>query len=291
MVYTSGVQSHFITTNGIKLHVMTDGPADGPSVVLLHGFPEFHYGWRKQIPALVNAGFRVIVPDQRGYNLSDKPKGVSAYDVDILVRDVIGLFDHFGIQKAKLVGHDWGAVVAWALAIQHPERLEKLAILNVPHPDVMTRFILGNLNQRKKSWYVFFFQLPFAEMILRQNNFRFLERALTSSRGSFTPEEILEYKKAWSQPGTLTAMLNWYRAVVRKSLRGTWNPNKIQPRPVKVPTLMLWGKNDVALSHEMAQPSIELCERGELVMFDKATHWVQHDAAEEVNQKLIPFLR
>lgn len=291
MVYTSGMQSHFITTNGINLHVLTDGPADGPSVVLLHGFPEFHYGWRRQIPALVQAGFRVIVPDQRGYNLSDKPKGVAAYDVDVLVRDVIGLFDHFGIQKTKLVGHDWGAVVSWALALQFPERLEKLAILNVPHPDVMTRFILGNLNQRKKSWYVFFFQLPFAEWILRRDNFRNLERALTGRRGSFTPEDIIEYKKAWSQPGALTAMLNWYRAVVRKSLRGPWNPNRIPVRPVKVPTLMLWGKRDVALSHEMAQPSIEACERGELVMFEKATHWVQHDAADEVNQKIISFLQ
>ena len=270
---------------------MTDGPADGPSVVLLHGFPEFHYGWRRQIPALAQAGFRVIVPDQRGYNLSDKPKGVAAYDVDILVRDVIGLFDHFGIQKAKLVGHDWGAVVSWALALQYPERLEKLAILNVPHPDVMTRFILGNPNQRKKSWYVFFFQLPFAEWILRRDNFQNMERVLVGRRGSFTPEDILEYKKSWSQPGALTAMLNWYRAAVRKSLRGPWSASKIQARPVKVPTLMLWGKHDVALSHEMARPSIELCERGELVMFDKATHWVQHDAADEVNEKLISFLR
>ncbi len=164
------MQTHFITANGIKLHVQTDGPENGTSVVLLHGFPEFWYGWRRQIPALVEAGFRVIVPDQRGYNLSDKPKGVAAYDVDVLARDVIGLLDHFGIQKARLVGHDWGAVVAWTVALQHPDRLEKLAILNVPHPDVMTRFVLGNPAQRKKSWYVFFFQLPFVEWILSRNS-------------------------------------------------------------------------------------------------------------------------
>jgi pimeloyl-ACP methyl ester carboxylesterase len=285
------MQPHFIQTNGINLHVLTDGPADGPSVVLLHGFPEFSYGWRRQIPALVQAGFRVIVPDQRGYNLSDKPKGVAAYDVDILARDVIGLFDHFGIQKAKLVGHDWGAVVAWTLAIQHPERLEKLAILNVPHPDVMRRFVLNDSTQRKKSRYIYFFQLPFAEWILRRNNFHVLERALTGRRGSFTPEDVLAYKQAWSQPGALTAMLNWYRAIVRRSLRGSWNPRQILARPVKVPILMLWGKRDVALSHAMARPSIELCERGELVMFEKSTHWVQHDAADEVNEKLIHFLR
>jgi pimeloyl-ACP methyl ester carboxylesterase len=285
------MQTHFIAANGIKLHVQTDGPENGTSVVLLHGFPEFWYGWRRQIPALAEAGFRVIVPDQRGYNLSDKPRGVAAYDVDILARDVIGLLDHFGIQKARLVGHDWGAVVAWTVALQHPDRLEKLAILNVPHPDVMTRFVLGNSAQRKKSWYVFFFQLPFAEWILSRNNFRNLERVLTGRKGSFTPEDILEYKKAWGQPRALTGMLNWYRAIVRRALRGSWNPNRVALRRVHVPTLMLWGKRDVALRHEMAQPSIELCERGELVTFERATHWVQHDAADEVNQKLIAFLR
>lgn len=285
------MQTHFIATNGIKLHVQTGGPENGTSVVLLHGFPEFWYGWRRQIPALVEAGFRVIVPDQRGYNLSDKPRGVAAYDVDILARDVIGLLDHFGIKKTRLVGHDWGAVVAWTAAIQHPDRLEKLAILNVPHPDVMTRFVLGDSIQRKKSWYIFFFQLPCAEWILSRRNFQSLARALVGRKGSFTPEDILEYKKAWSQPGALTGMLNWYRAAVRRGLRGSWNPNKITQRRVRVPTLMLWGKHDAALRHEMAQPSIELCERGELVIFDRATHWVQHDAAHEVNQKLIAFLR
>ena len=181
--------------------------------------------------------------------------------------------------------------MAWALAIQFPERLEKLAILNVPHPDVMTRFLLSNSTQRKKSWYVYFFQLPFAEWILRRNNFQNMERVLVGRRNSFTSEDILEYKKAWSQPGALTGMLNWYRAAVHRGLRGSWNPKKIHARPVKVQTLMLWGKHDVALSHEMAQPSIELCKRGELVMFDKATHWVQHDAADEVNEKLIAFLK
>ena len=284
-------ETTYIETNGIRLHLVMAGPKDAQPVLLLHGFPEFWYGWRKQIPALAEAGYRVIIPDQRGYNLSDKPRGAAAYDVDVLARDVIGLFDHFGIQKARLVGHDWGAVVAWTMALQHPDRLEKLAILNVPHPDVMTRFVLGNPAQRKKSWYMFFFQLPFAEWILSRNNFHNLARVLMGRKGSFTPEDILEYKKAWSQPHALTGMLNWYRAIVRRSLRGSWNPNKVTLRRVHVPTLMLWGKRDVALSHEMAQPSIELCERGELVTFERATHWVQHDAADEVNQKLIAFLR
>ena len=264
------------------------------SHLLVYCAHHYHYGWRKQIPALVEAGFRVIVPDQRGYNLSDKPKGISAYDVDILAKDIIGLFDHFGIQKAKLVGHDWGAVVAWTIAINHPERLEKLAILNVPHPDVMVDFVLNNRAQRKKSWYVFFFQIPlYVEWILGKNNFEYLGRMLTRSgrKNTFTEADVLEYKKAWSQKGALTGMLNWYRAAVRRGSRYAFSRKKSPARRVHVPTMMLWGKHDIALSSEMAQPSIELCDRGELTFFEKSTHWVQHDASEEVNRKLIKFMR
>jgi epoxide hydrolase 4 len=288
------MQSQFIQTNNIKLHVMTDGPENGTSVVLLHGFPEFHYGWRKQIPALVNAGFRVIVPDQRGYNLSDKPKGISAYDVNILAKDIIGLFDHFGIQKARLVGHDWGAAVAWTVALNYPKRLEKLAILNVPHPDVMTRFILTDRAQQRKSWYIYFFQIPlFVEWILSRKNYEALARMLVQSgrRNTFTDKDVVEYKKAWSQTGALTGMLNWYRAAVRGGLRYTFRRNNIPVRRVHVSTLMLWGRRDLALSQEMVAPSIDLCDQGEAVLFDKATHWVQHDEPEEVNKRLIGFLR
>lgn len=273
---------------------MTDGPASGTAVILLHGFPEFHYGWRKQIPALLQAGFRVIVPDQRGYNLSDKPKGISSYDVDILAQDIIGLFDHFGIQKARLAGHDWGAVVAWTIAINYPERVEKLAILNVPHPDVMVDFVLNDRAQRKKSWYVFFFQIPFyVEWVLNKNSFEYLARMLTLSgrKNTFTEADMIEYKKAWSQKGALTGMLNWYRAAVRRGLRYTFSRRKPPARRVKVPTMMLWGRRDIALSVDMAQPSIDLCDQGELTLFEKSTHWVQLDASLEVNQKLIEFMK
>lgn len=286
------MQSQIIETNGVKLHVVTDGPADGTPVILLHGFPEFHYGWRKQVPALVEAGFRVIMPDQRGYNLSDKPRGISAYHVNTLAKDIIGLFDHFGIQKARLVGHDWGAVVAWTVALNHPERLEKLTILNVPHPDVMQRFILENAEQRKKSWYVFFFQIPFfVEWVLRRDNYRNMARMLVGSgrKSTFSRSDIEEYKKAWSQPGALTGMLNWYRNIFRGGLRSIFQ--KKAARRVSVPALILWGKNDVALSHEMVQPSLELCDHASAVFFEHATHWVQHDEADAVNKNLIEFLR
>ena len=288
------MRSQIVRTNNINLHVVTDGPESGSSVLLLHGFPEFHYGWRKQIPALAGAGFHVIVPDQRGYNLSDKPRGVSAYSVDTLVQDVLGLFDHFEIRQARLVGHDWGAMVAWTVAIHHPERLEKLAILNVPHPDVMTRFILTNPAQRRKSWYVFFFQIPWlVEWILRRRNHSYLERVVTRSgrKHTFHETDVIEYKKAWSQRGALTGMLNWYRAAFRSGLRHAFRRTALPARWVKVPTLMLWGRRDVALSVDMLQPSIELCDQGRFVLFDRATHWVQHDEADEINRHLIEFLR
>jgi pimeloyl-ACP methyl ester carboxylesterase len=288
------MRSQFVRANNINLHVMTDGPEDGTSVVLLHGFPEFYYGWRRQIPALAGAGFHVIAPDQRGYNLSDKPRGISSYDVNILARDIVGLFDHFGIQKARLVGHDWGAAVAWTVALNHPERLEKLAILNVPHPDVMARFILKDRAQQVKSWYIYFFQIPFIpEWALRTADYRALSRMLVNSgrRNTFTEENVVEYKKAWSQKGALTATINWYRAAFRGGWRSYFQYRKTSPRRVKVPTLVLWGRHDIALSERMAQPSIELCEDGRLVTFDRATHWVQHDQPEEVNQNLIEFLR
>jgi pimeloyl-ACP methyl ester carboxylesterase len=282
-------ETTYIETNGIKLHVVMAGPEDGQPVILLHGFPEFWYGWKKQIPALAEAGYRVIVPDQRGYNLSDKPKGVKAYALDKLADDILGLMDALGYEKVNLVGHDWGAVVAWALAIWHPERLYKLGILNVPHPAVMLNFLRrGDPEQLRRSWYVFAFQLPWLpEAIMRSDNWRGATRVLRGSGKihTFTNEDIAEYKQAWSQPGAMTAMLNWYRAAVR------YLPKLLKDVRVKVPTLMLWGMQDVALSYRMARLSIDYCEDGRLVFFEDATHWVQHDEAENVTKLLLEFLR
>ena len=281
------LEHSYIETNGIKLHVVQAGPKSGVPVVLLHGFPEFWYGWRHQIPALAKAGCRVIVPDQRGYNLSDKPKGVKSYGVLTLVGDIIGLIDALGYEKANLVGHDWGAVVAWALAILHPERLHRLSIMNVPHPAVMKRFLQRDLEQIRRSWYVFFFQLPWLpESGMRQDNWRGAQRALRGSGkiDTFTTDDIVKYKEAWSRPGAMTAMINWYRAIMR------YQPPMPKDLRVKVRTLMMWGMKDFALSHRMARPSMDYVDEGNLIFFPEATHWVQHDAAEEVNHHLVDFI-
>ena len=276
-----------IETNGIHLNVLQDGPEDGKLVILLHGFPEFSYGWRKQIPALASAGYRVWAPDQRGYNLSDKPDGMAAYNLDELADDVIGLIDAAGEKQAYLVGHDWGAAVAWWVAARHPDRLEKLVILNVPHGAVMQRNLRGNFSQMRKSWYMFFYQLPWLpEVVARQRNWKMMIDALrnTSRPGTFTAEDLEQYRQAWSRPKAFHSMLNWYRAMMQR-------PPKAPPRGrIRVPTLMIWGAQDKFLGREMAQPSIDLCKDGKLVFLEEATHWVQHEEAEQVNQLIASFL-
>jgi pimeloyl-ACP methyl ester carboxylesterase len=282
------LEEQSIQTNGIRLHVVEAGPKSGPPVILLHGFPEFWYGWRRQIPALAEAGFRVIVPDQRGYNLSDKPKGVRAYNLNELTGDILGLINALEYEKVNLVGHDWGGAVAWALGIRNPERLHRLSIMNVPHPAVMRRFLQRDIEQFRRSWYAIFFQIPWIpESGMRANHWRGAERVLRGSGKihTFANEDIAKYKQAWSQPNAMTSMINWYRAALRHQ-----PPLPADPR-VKIPTLMLWGMKDVALSHRMARPSIDYCDDGKLVLFEDSTHWVQLDAAEQVNKLLIDFIR
>jgi pimeloyl-ACP methyl ester carboxylesterase len=281
------LEHSYINTNGIRLHVVQAGPKSGIPVLLLHGFPEFWYGWRKQIPALAGMGCRVIVPDQRGYNLSDKPKGIKAYCTDALMQDVIGLIDALEYEKVNLVGHDWGAVIGWMLAIKHPERLHRLGIINVPHPAVMKRFLQRDFEQMRRSLYALYFQLPWLpETIMRIGNYRVMALGMRRSgkHNAFTHEDIEKYKEAWSQPGAVTAMLNWYRAAVR------YPPQIADGMRVHIPTLILWGVKDFALSRRMARPSLDDCDEGNLIFFPDASHWVQHEEADEVNHSLIDFM-
>jgi epoxide hydrolase 4 len=288
-------EERLIQVNGIYLHTIIAGPETGEPVVLLHGFPEFWYGWRNQIPALVEQGYRVIVPDQRGYNLSDKPEGVHNYRISTLATDVAKLAEALGYDQINLVGHDWGAAVAWWVATIYPKILKKLVILNVPYPSIMADQVKQfNLRQVMKSWYIGFFQIPrLPEAVLKRNNAQPLVDSLLGSakKDTFTTSDIAEYRKAWLQPQALRSMINWYRAV------GDPGPAPLgsvrttrQPGFIKTPTLMLWGEKDIALTKDLAQPSIDLCENGRLIFFPNATHWVQHDEAEAVNQHLIEFL-
>ena len=282
-----GARERFVETNGVALHVVEAGPRDGPPVVLLHGFPEFWYGWRSQLPALAAAGLRLIVPDQRGYNTSAKPQGIASYAVERLAGDVLGLLDEAGERRACVVGHDWGALVGWWLALAHPERVERLAVLNVPHPAVMRRQLATNPRQALRSWYVLFFQLPgLPETLLRRGEYAMLARAVRGGRrGTCTDADLACYREAWAQPGALRAMVDWYRAAPRIAAR---------PLPslrVRVPTLLLWGARDRFLGRELAAPSAALCDDGALHFYEQATHWLQHDEAASVNDRLIAFAR
>ncbi|SOD97359.1 alpha/beta fold hydrolase [Spirosoma fluviale] len=268
----------------VRLHVVQAGPDDGPLIILLHGFPEFWYGWKNQIDTLAEAGYCVWVPDQRGYNLSEKPVGIDAYSLDTLVADVIGLIDASGRQKAVVVGHDWGAAVAWWTAVSHPEHVERLVVLNVPHPIVMKKYASSNIGQMIRSWYIGFFQLPWIPETLSSagNWSMFVRTLLSSSRpGTFRRADLQQYKAAWSQPGAVMAMINWYRASLRKP------PARRPSIRVTVPTLLIWGTRDKFLKREMAQPSIDLCDNGRLVFLENASHWVQHEEAERVNELII----
>ena len=280
-------QGRLVKTNGITLHALTAGPEDGPHVLMLHGFPEFSYGWHNQMPVLAEAGYFVVAPDQRGYNLSDKPDGVHHYRIDNMVADAAGLIEALGREQAFVVAHDWGANVAWWLALTRPERVEKLVIMNVPHPKVFLRTIRSNIRQLFKSWYIFAIQIPkLPEISLLRNRASGMERVFLGSakKSTFSAEDIEKYREAWLRPGAMTAMLNWYRAALRHQPKDPANWR------ITVPTLMLWGKQDIALDASMAQPSIDLCDDGRLVMYGDATHWVQHDAADRVNAELLAFL-
>lgn len=280
----------YIDCAGLKLHAARAGAADRPPVVLLHGFPEFWYSWRHQIPALVDAGFSVVAPDLRGYNLSDKPKERDAYHLDRLVEDVAHIVRSTGHDRAHIVGHDWGGILSWAFAGRHADLLDRLAIMNAPHMEAYRRHA-RRPPQLFMSWYVAFFCLPgISEFALSANKYaaiRSMFSQKTARKDAFSSQDIDKYVQAIAQPGALTAALNWYRCGMLAE--GGMKPAR-QAR-VSAPTLIIWGEQDPALHVSNLDALEEFAPNLRIHRIPQVSHWVQCEAAAEVNATLIPFLK
>lgn len=284
-----GWEHHEAVVNGVRLHYVEAG--SGPVVVLLHGFPEFWYGWRHQIAPLAAAGYRVIAPDMRGYNQSEKPPGVHAYAVETLVKDVVALIAHCGVTRATVVGHDWGGVVAWEVAMRRPDVVEKLIVLNAPHPAAFLRE-LRTPTQLARSWYAFAFQVPvLPELLIALGDYRMLRAVFRRDPvrpNTFTEDDIQRYRDAFAIPGARTATINYYRAAMRR------NPRRITAeavRSVTAPTLLIWGIGDRYLSPALTERLGQWVPRLRVERIVGASHWVQHDAPEQVTALMLGFLR
>lgn len=278
---------HFIDVDGIMLHTLIAGPADGPLAVLLHGFPEHWVSWRKQIPTLAQAGYRVIAPDQRGYNRSDKPRGIRPYRLDALTQDVASLIRKCGAETAVIIAHDWGGGVGWQFAADYPEMTDKLIIMNAPHPQAMWREFRKGWEQRRKSWYMLFFQLPLLpELIFTLNPRQTAQRSfqqMTLQPDAFSDDEVEMMAVAMSQPRAMTSMINWYRALRY--------PAANQTAYITVPTLLIWGEQDFALSKALTEDLEEWVPNLQRHLIPNSNHWVQNEAPEEVNQAMLAFLK
>jgi pimeloyl-ACP methyl ester carboxylesterase len=261
--------------NGISLHVEEQG--SGKPVVLLHGWPDSSDLWRNQMPFLAANGFRAIAPDLRGLGRSERPKTVAAYSLREAVADVIGLLDSYGIEAADIVGHDWGAAVAWFTASAHPARVRRLVILSVPHP-----LAPRTLRQREMAWYQLFFQFEgVAEAWLKHDNWAMFRELL---RGG---GDIDRYISDLSRPDALTASLNWYRANLAPAMPGP----PLQLPPVEAPTLGIWSTGDHYLDGERMKMSDRFVKgRWRYEEIEEASHWIPLDASDKLNALLVEWL-
>ena len=277
-------QHECITTNGIKLHYVTQG--EGPLMLMLHGFPEFWYSWRHQIPAFAT-DYQVVAPDLRGYNDSDKPKAQSAYVMDEFIKDIEGVITGLGYDKCVLVGHDWGGAIAWHFAYSRPQMVEKLIVLNIPHPAKMAEG-LRTPQQLLRSWYMFLFQLPeIPEALIQASDYQLIETMMTAgvvNKSSFTKADIEAYKNAVAKRGALTAMLNYYRNISQQRMLNTdWSI-------LEVPTLMIWGESDVALGKELTNNTEAYVRNLQVKYIPNCSHWVQQEQPQLVNRYMREFL-
>jgi pimeloyl-ACP methyl ester carboxylesterase len=283
-----------LDANGIRFHALAAGPAEGPLVVCLHGFPELARSWRHQLPALATAGYRAVAPDLRGYGGTDMR---GPYDVRTLVGDVTGLIAALGRERAVLVGHDWGGAVAWATAMRAPEAVDRLVAVNCPPASALSEAMRRSPSQLAKSWYILFFQLPWLpERRMAKDGAAVVARALVGGshrRGVWPPEELAAYRAAFARPGRAKAAIDWYRAAFRPALR----PRRSRgPSPrVAAPTLVLWGVEDRFLGRELVSPDVlrsVLAEGNvpEVVLIEDAGHFVQNEAPDRVNDELLRWL-
>jgi pimeloyl-ACP methyl ester carboxylesterase len=278
-------QHEFIRTNGITLHYVTQGK--GKLMLMLHGFPEFWYSWRHQITEF-SQDYKVVALDLRGYNDSDKPQAVEAYAMKELIEDVKGVITELGYENCILVGHDWGGAIAWNFAYTYPEMVEKLIILNLPHPAKFQEG-LTKPQQLLKSWYIFLFQLPFIpESILQWNDYQAIAAAFQNmavDKSAFTQEDLEAYKDAAAKRGALTAMLNYYRCIFQSLF-------KSQPQwgILNVPTLMIWGEKDTALGKELTYGTEAYVSDFRIKYIPNSNHWVQQEQPQLVNQYMHEFL-
>jgi len=277
---------YILLQSGIRLHYQEAG--QGSLLILLHGFPDFSYGWRHQIDAL-SGSYRVVVPDMRGYNLSDKPKKVSDYRIEILAADIDQLIAGLGEAQAYLVGHDWGGAVAWATAGFYPQRIKKLAILNMPHPMEMKKALMEfNWIQLKRSWYIFFFQIPVLPERFMKNSgfFKRTYKALLANRKAYSDDDMAEYENAFLDHSTIFGSLAYYRAAFRDIFR-TAAP---EVPSTSCPVLLLWGEKDPALGKELALNTKNYCKGGLEMYFDPTSgHFVQIDNPEWINKHLLNY--
>ena len=288
-----GWKDKYAEVNGVRLHYVTAGR--GPLIIFLHGFPEFWYEWKDQL-AEFGKDHRAVAPDMRGYNLSGKPDGVAHYQMKDLVEDVRALAAHLGYKKFILVGHDWGGAVAWSFAIAHPEYLEKLVIINCPHPAILARELAGNPAQQKASQYMPFFRSAQAEQQLSANNYAGLVDAVLGDglkTGVFTEADKEAYIAAWSQPGALTGGLNYYRAA------NLGPPTADAPAAppadpinmvVKVPTLVIWGEKDTALLTGNLDGMDKFVPNLTVKRIPDGSHWVIHEKPALVNEYIREFI-
>jgi pimeloyl-ACP methyl ester carboxylesterase len=297
------LKDEYIQVSGLRMHCVTAGK--GPLILFLHGFPEFWYEWKNQL-AEFGKDHLAVAPDMRGYNSTDKPSDMEQYRMSYLVDDVLALANHFSHgKKFVLVAHDWGGAVAWAFAIAHPETLDRLVIVNAPHPGVFGRLLASDPKQQQASQYMLMFRSPQAEQTLSANNYAALVNAVLGpglKDGVFSEEDKQAYIKAWSEPGALTGGLNYYRA------------NRVGPPPagqaadekpasggsfggdpsalmVKVPTLVIWGEKDTALLTGNLEGLDQFVPQLTIKRIPEGTHWVIHEKPAEVNGYIREFIR